>query len=170
MAAAVMNTTCPAVHGNVKLPDLRAAIDRPPALQGACIYTVRLMTRLGLLAQAVAHFRVNDEASPASGEVGRQFVAQMSRHADPLVASMAQFEAVLRKVRDGSAGRYGIEWDRNPNDVFKALEQGAELPSSEGMPCYFVEIAAELPGMVCCTRFAEPATAPQSPDLQSAIA
>ena len=61
---------------------------------------------------------------------------------------------ILLKVRAGSATRYGIEWDRNPNDVFRALEQGGELPASEGMACYFVEVAANIPGMVCCTYFA----------------
>jgi hypothetical protein len=154
MSAAAMKTIRPAVHGNVKLPDLRAAIARSIELQRACIHTVRLMTRLGLLGQAVAEFRTRREASPFWEEVGRQFVAKMSEHADPLVASMAQFEAMLRKVRDGKPGRYSVEWDRNPNDVFKALEEGADLPESEGMSCYFVEVGAEIPGLVCCTRFA----------------
>ena len=157
MAAAEMKTMRPAVHGNVRLPDLRAAIARW-AVQRACIHTVRLMTRLGLLGQAVAEFRARYEASPSWVVVGRQFLAKMSGHANPLVASMAHFEAMLRRVRDGSAGRYGIEWDRNPNHVFKALEEGAELPPSEGMPCYFVEVGTEIPGLVCCTRFAASAS------------
>jgi hypothetical protein len=123
-------------------------------LERTCVHTARLMRRLGLFGHAVAEFYASAPASPFAEELGRQFVAAMSGHTDPLVASMAQFEAALLKVRAGSAGRYGIEWDRNPNDVFRALEHGGELPPSEGMPCYFVEVAANIPGMVCCTYFA----------------
>ena len=123
-------------------------------LERTCVHTARLMRRLGLFGQAVAEFYAGTAASPFAEEAGRQLVAAMSGHADHLVASIAQFEAALLKVRAGSAARYGIEWDRNPNDVFRALEQGAELPASEGMPCYFVEVAANIPGMVCCTYFA----------------
>jgi hypothetical protein len=123
-------------------------------LERTCVHTARLMRRLGLFGQAVAKFYASTAASPFAEEAGRQFAAAMSGHADPLVASMAQFEAALLNVRAGSACRYGIEWDRNPNDVFRALEQGGELPASEGMPCYFVEVAANIPGMVCCTYFA----------------
>jgi hypothetical protein len=155
MSAAAIGNQRPAVHGNVKLPALHAAIARSTEQQRACIHTVRVMTRLGLLGQAVAEFRTRSEASPFREEVGRQFVAKMSSHADPLVASMAQFETALRKVRDGSPGRYSTEWDRNPNDVFQALEEGADLPASEGMRCYFLEVSAEIPALVCCTRFAE---------------
>jgi hypothetical protein len=122
-------------------------------LERTCTHTARLMRRLGLFDRAVAEFYARTAASPFAEEIGGQFVAAMSAHADPLVASMARFEAALLKVRGGSAARYSIEWDRNPNDVFRALEQGGELPSSEGMPCYFVEVAANIPRMVCCTYF-----------------
>jgi hypothetical protein len=123
-------------------------------LERTCVHTARLMRRLGLFGQAVAEFYADTAASAFAEEVGQQFVAAMSRHADPLVASMAQFEAALLKVRDGNTGRYGIEWDRNPNDVFRALEQGAELPASEEASCYYLEVAANIAGMVCCTRVA----------------
>jgi hypothetical protein len=122
-------------------------------LERTCVHTARLMRRLGVFSQAVAEFYAGSAASPFAEQVARQFVAAISRHADPLVASMAQFEAALLEVRGGSAGRYSIEWDRNPNDVFRALAQGGELPASEGMPCYFVEVAADIPGTVCCTYF-----------------
>jgi hypothetical protein len=122
-------------------------------LERTCVHTARLMRHLGLFGRAVADFHAGTALSPFAEEAGRQFVAAMSGHADPLVASMAQFEAALLKVRAGSVGRYGIEWDRNPNDVFRALEQGEELPPSEGVPCYFLEVAANIPEMVCCTYF-----------------
>jgi hypothetical protein len=123
-------------------------------LERTCVHTARLMRRLGLFGQAVAEFYASSAASPFAEEIGRQFVAAMSGHANPLVASMARFEAALLKVRAGDAGRYGIEWDRNPNDVFRALEQGGELPASEEMSCYYLEVAATIPGMVCCTYIA----------------
>jgi hypothetical protein len=170
MAAAEMKCVQPAVQGNVKLTELRSAIARSTELQRACIHTVRLMTRMGLLGEAVAEFRARAGASESGEEVVRQFMAKMSAHPNALVSSMAQFEAALRKVRDGAAGRHGMEWDRNPNEVFRALDEGADLPPSEGISCYFVEVAAELPGLVCCTRFAAPFTAPQSPDTEPATA
>jgi hypothetical protein len=143
------------VEGSAELAAMReiAIWWRTYHLERVCVHTTRLMRRLGLFDQAVAKFNAGTAASPFAEEIGRQFAAAMSAHADPLVASMAQFEAALLKVRGGSAGRYGIEWDRNPNDVFRALEQGGELPPSEGMSCYFVEVAASIPGMVCCTYF-----------------
>jgi hypothetical protein len=122
-------------------------------LHRTCIHTARLLRRLSLFDQAVAEFYAGTAASPFSEEIGGQFAAAMSQHADPLVASMAQLEAALMKVRGGSAARYSIEWDRNPNDVFRALERGGELPASEGLPCYYVEVAANIRGMVCCTYF-----------------
>ena len=145
------------VEGSTELAAMReiAIWWRTYHLERTCIHTGRLMKRLGLFGQAVAEFYAGTAAAPFAEDTGRQFVAAMSGHGDPLVASMAQFEAALLKVRAGSAGRYGIEWDRNPNDVFRALEQGEELPPSEGLPCYFVEVAGNIPGMVCCTYFVE---------------
>jgi len=143
------------VEDSGELPAIReiAIWWRAYQLERTCVHTARLMRRLGLFGRAVALFHVTTAISPFAEEAGRRFLAAMSGHADPLVASMAQFEASLLAVRTGSAGRYGIEWDRNPNDVFRALEQGEELPPSEGSPCYFVEIAANIPDMVCCTYF-----------------
>lgn len=123
-------------------------------VERTCIHTARLMKRLGLLDRAVADFYATTAASPFAEVVGRQFAAAMSEHQDPLVASMAQMEGALLKVRDGDSARYCIEWDRNPNEVFRALAEGGELPASEGAPCYFIEIAAAIPGLVCCTRYA----------------
>jgi hypothetical protein len=123
-------------------------------LERSCVHTARLMRRLGLFEKAVAEFYARTAASPFAEEVGRQFAAAMSGHANPLVASMAQFEAALLHVRHGSATRYGIEWDRNPNAVFRALDQHTELPASEAPSRYYVEVAAKIAGTVCCTRIA----------------
>ena len=50
------------------------------------------------------------------------FLEAMSDHPEPLVASVAQFELALRRVKQGDPGRYVISWSHgDPLPILNAL-------------------------------------------------
>jgi hypothetical protein len=69
-----------------------------------------------------------------------------------LVRSVAQFEFAFLDVYAGSQECHEVLWDRHPDSVFVALEDGSELPPAEPHYIYRMKICWNLLGMVCCSR------------------
>src|SRR5206468_7593101 len=61
-------------------------------------------------------------------KAGEGFLFRMSASPEPLIAAMARLELALMRMRQGSSDEYLIEWDRNPDDVFKSLKSTQDLP------------------------------------------
>jgi hypothetical protein len=47
---------------------------------------------------------------------------------------------------------FEVLWDRNPDQVFHALEEDAELPAADSASVYRMQIASSLPQMFTCVR------------------
>ncbi len=122
------------------------------SLAAQCRLTARLLKKLGCFDAAVEDYFNRNATSLFIEELALGFLASLRNHTDPLARAMSQFELAFGKVREGSALVYEIEWDRNPDLVFRALEGTGELPAHEPDCRYRMQVSRDLPGMVACVR------------------
>jgi hypothetical protein len=126
-------------------------------LEAQCRFTSRLLKRLGCFGEIVTSYFNNNRTSPFVEELSHDFLSSLCMHFDPLIRATAQFEDAFLKARAGSTEHFEILWDRHPDLVFLALENGSELPSAEPGRVYRMRVSQEAPGMVACTREIAPA-------------
>jgi hypothetical protein len=122
-------------------------------IESQCRYTSRLLKRLDIYEAEVKKFFECNSASPYLEKLTTGFLRTLTRHADPLVASVAKFELASLAINE-SVKRSRIVWDRNPEATFQALEQLTELPPAEQGHFYSMELGIDLTGRVVCSRFA----------------
>jgi len=121
-------------------------------LEAQCRFTPRLLKRLGCFDALVTAYFNNHATSPFIEELSRDFLSSLRIHHDPLIRAVSQFELAFLETRAGSAEAFEILWDRHPDLVSLALENGTELPAPEPESCYRMRISRDLPGIVACTR------------------
>jgi len=121
-------------------------------LETYCIFTSRLLNRLGIFDQAVETFFCECSTSPFIEKLSQDFLAWMSMHKDPLVASVARFERALIKVKRGDSGIYRLDWSCNPESLLNAILQGTGFPPAEIHQIYRTTISSRIPGLVSCER------------------
>jgi len=117
-----------------------------------CHFTSRLLKRLGLFDLHVAAYFDNHATSPFVEELSQGFLESLRMHDDSLVRVVSQFEYGFLKVRSGSNESFETLWDRHPDRVFLALENGSELPDSESGCHYRLHVALTLPRLFACSR------------------
>jgi hypothetical protein len=122
------------------------------AVESTCHWTARLLKKLGSFERAVGDFYRGQNVSPYAEKAGEQFLYQMSASQEPLVFAMARLELALMRVKQGSADEYLVEWDRNPELVFAALQSGGSLPPAEPGVRYRTYISRDIPELVCCEQ------------------
>jgi len=122
------------------------------ALEAQCRFTSRLLKRLGRFDEMVAWYFNHHLTSPFVEELSDDFLGSLSPHNDALIRATSQFERAFLKVRAGSAQTFEVLWDRHPDLVFVALENGSDLPPAETECVYRLRIDRNLPGMVACLR------------------
>jgi hypothetical protein len=121
-------------------------------LEAQCRLTSRLLKRLNCFEGLVTTYFNNHATSPFVEELSHGFLNFLNGHDDGLVRTVARFEDALLQIRSGSAATFEVLWDRHPDHVFLALENGSELPAPENDCQYRMLLAADLPQMVSCTR------------------
>jgi hypothetical protein len=122
------------------------------AVESACPWTAGLLKKLGSLESSVEAFYRGQNVSPYVEKAGEEFLFRMSASPAPLVSAMARLELALMRMRQGSSDEYLIEWDRNPDDVFKSLKSAQELPPAEPDTLYRTYVSRNIPGLVRCER------------------
>jgi hypothetical protein len=120
------------------------------AVESACPWTAGLLKKLGLYESSVETFYRNQNVSPYVEKAGEEFLFRMSASPKPLVAAIARLELALMRMRQGSSDEYLIEWDRNPDDVFKSLKSTQDLPPAEADVLYRTYVSRDIPGLVRC--------------------
>jgi hypothetical protein len=126
---------------------------RALGIEAQCFVSTRLLRRLECFDQTVASFFDSQATSPFFEELAEAFLLSLARHEDVLIRSVARFErAYIRARAQEAAEAVEILWDRNPNTLFAALDQGGELPLPESGSLYRMTVDRRLPGMVACTR------------------
>ena len=122
------------------------------AVESACPWTAGLLKKLGRFESSVEGFYRGQNVSPYVEKAGEEFLFRMSASPAALVAAMARLELALMRMRQGSSDEYLIEWDRNPDDVFKSLKSAQDLPPAEPDALYRTYVSREIPGLVRCER------------------
>jgi hypothetical protein len=125
---------------------------RVHALESLCPWTVRLLKSLGRFEMTVRAV----ERRAAAENAAEQFLYQMSASPEPLVFAMARMELAVMRIRQGSGDHYLVEWDRNPELVFQALQAGCELPQAEPAVRYRMHISRDIPGLARCEQTSFP--------------
>jgi hypothetical protein len=116
------------------------------------MFALEAQKRLGLFHETVAFYFDNNPTSPFVEELSVDFLGSLRAHPDPLVHAVSQSERALLLCKAGSSDAVEILWDRHPDRVFQALQDGSELPPGEAGGIYHLRIDRELRGMVACTR------------------
>ncbi len=142
------------VEGSPQLAMLReiALWWRMFALEAQCRFTSRLLKRFGFFEKTVAYYFDNHPTSPFVEELAQDFLLSLHQHPDALLRAVSQSERALLQCKAGSGDTVEVMWDRNPDHVFQALEDGSELPPAETDGIYRLTIDRELRGLVACTR------------------
>jgi hypothetical protein len=142
------------VEGSAQLAMVReiALWWRVFALEAQCRFTSRLLKRLGLFQETVAFYFDNNRTSPFVEELSVDFLRSLRAHPDWLLRAVSQSERAWLQCKAGRGNAMEILWDRHPDRVFQALEDGSQLPPEEAGGVYRLRIDRELPGMVACTR------------------
>ncbi|MFZ0518349.1 MAG: hypothetical protein WBG23_11105 [Acidobacteriaceae bacterium] len=122
------------------------------ALEAQCRFTSRLLQRSGVFQKTVAMYFDNHPTSPFVEELSSDFLHSLRAHPDPLLRAVSQSERALLQCKAGSNDAVEIIWDRHPDRVFQALEDGSELPPVEAEGIYRLRIDRELRGLVACIR------------------
>ena len=122
------------------------------AVDSACPWTAGLLKKLGRFESSVEEFYRGQNVSPYVEKAGEEFLFRMSANLEPLVAAMARLELALMRMRQGSSDEYLIEWDRNPDEVFKSLKSAQDLPPTEPDALYRTYVSRDISGLVRCER------------------
>ncbi len=112
-----------------------------------CIFTTALLKRKGLLDETVRTFIEKASISPFIEKLGVMFLEKMGNHADTLIASLAQFELALLKIKQGDVTTYVIEWDYNPYDLIEALLHNTALEERGTTGSFRTILSKDLPGL-----------------------
>ena len=108
-------------------------------ISAACRFASRLLKQLGRFEEAVAYFFEARPTSSFTEELGREFLNSLAADADPLVREVAATELHLFTL-DGAE----VPWDRNPNDVFTALDRLTPVPPPDPDYAYTLRVSRLL--------------------------
>src|SRR6266852_4308349 len=90
-------------------------------LERTCALTVTLLKRRNLLEETLNTFIARNNISPFRETQAPAFLESLSTHRDCLIASVAQFELALMKVRQGDPRSYAVPWSIEPHAVLNSL-------------------------------------------------
>jgi hypothetical protein len=124
-------------------------------LEAQCYFTSRLLKSHGRFDSLVTAYFKQNATSPFVEELSRSFLLWLQAEEDSLIRSVAQFEYAFLEARGNSDAVFEIVWDRNPDEVFLALEGRGELPTRDGKYAYRMRVGRKLPGTFECTRTLE---------------
>jgi hypothetical protein len=117
-------------------------------LERTCVLTFRLLKQRKLLEKCLEVFITQHNISPFRETQAPDFLEAMSSYPDSLIASVAQFELALIKVRQGDSRSYVVAWNVEPHTVLNSLakdipldddflEGEYEITVSRGIPSQF---------------------------------
>jgi len=129
-------------------------------LERACILTFTLLKQRNLLKQELDAFITQHNISPFRETQPPDFLEALSSHDDPLIASVAQFELALWKVKQGDPSSYTVFWIVEPHTVLHNLAKNIPI-DEESVPKgdYQIQISRDLPFLFqidrCCPDHVE---------------
>jgi hypothetical protein len=121
-------------------------------IEAQCYFTSRLLKSYRRFDSLITAYFKGNATSPFVEELSRSFLLWLQAEEDSLIHSVTQFEYAFLEVRSNSDVVFEVLWDRNPDEVFQALEGRRELPAQDDKYAYRMRIGRNLPGMFVCTR------------------
>jgi len=118
------------------------------SFRARCPFTAGLLQHHGQLHDEVTRLIRDMPLSPFMEEMARDFLERCTRHPNPLVATLAQFELALTLTSQGDEAEYRITWTHEPYRVLGALLDGrAEHiePADAAQQRYVTVVSAALP-------------------------
>ena len=113
-------------------------------LERTCALSFRLLKRLNLLEVTLNSFIKKCNISPFRETQALAFWESLSNHGESLIASVAQFELALFRIRQGDPGSYIVLWTVEPYAVLHSLATDSPLKSgAAGM--YKMLISCNVP-------------------------
>ena len=121
-------------------------------LERSCRLTFTLLKRRKVLTESVCAFIRQQNISPFRETQAPAFLEMLSAHDDALIASVAQFELALMKVRQGDSSSYTVSWNVEPHSVLNSVAK--DLPIDDHVPKgqYQILISRELPSLFHIVR------------------
>ena len=116
-------------------------------LEHYCVLTAKLLKRNGIFDETVCAFIQNMSNSPFIEKLGITFLEEMSHHNDPLIASLAQFEAALLRVKQGDPATYTIEWRCDPYRLLESILNNSPFDGESQYSEYRTIVSSETPGL-----------------------
>lgn len=114
-------------------------------LQSYCVFTSTLLIQRNKFDEAVKSFVNKRKHSPFIEQLGTEFLEELSSRENPLIASVAQFELALIKVKLGDPEEYIIDWEHEPYSVLNSIIQGLSLNEDSVRGSYRVIVSKNLP-------------------------
>ena len=114
-------------------------------LERTAVLTSTLLKRRGILTETVGSFITRQNISPFRETQAPAFLEAMSTHVDSLVASVAQFELALLKIKSGDPNDYVIRWSVDPHAILNSLAKDLPLAVSPEHALYEIHVSREFP-------------------------
>lgn len=118
---------------------------RLSSLERYCVLTSKLLKQRKLFETLVQDFIGTQKISPFIEKLGRTFLESLREHEDSLVASVAQFELALIKVKQGEPNTYVIDWFYEPYSVLNNILRGEPVNEEKDKVLYQTLVSPELP-------------------------
>ena len=129
-------------------------------LERTAVLTFNLLKRRHLVEEAVGAFMRQCNISPFRETQTPAFLEAVSGHPDSLVASVAQFELALMKVKQGDAGFYVVAWNHGePLAIVNSLAKDVPFECGSWEGAYRILISRDLPSQFQVVSVAEDALA-----------
>ncbi len=140
----------PYIHRVAESPDLMEArrnvfLWRVYVLERTCPLTFALLKQRNLLGKTLTTFIASHNISPFRETQAPAFLGGLTIHADDLVASVAQFELALMKVKQGDQGRHVVHWNVEPQPILRNLATGTPIEVNPLAGIYQIVVSASLP-------------------------
>jgi hypothetical protein len=117
---------------------------RSMQLERYCFITANYLKLTSQFDKLIKAFYLQTNVSPYIERAGQSFLDYLQQADDKVLATIANFEDKLKRVKKGDSGNYSIYWSHEPFSLLDALISGKplELESMKGK--YLTIINAQL--------------------------
>jgi hypothetical protein len=131
-------------------------------LERTCVLTFTLLKRRHLLEETVSAFIAQQNISPFRETQGPAFLEMVSGHHDTLIASVAQFELALMRVRAGDPSLHEIAWDVDPHVILHRLARDLPIDEPVSKGAWQAFVSGTLPSLFQIVRGADPTSSQET--------
>ncbi len=121
-------------------------------LQRTCPLTFSLLKHRQLLGDAVTAFMANSNISQFRETQTPAFLEFMSCYEDTLVASVAQFEMAMIRVREGDETPHVVQWSAEPLQLLNSVATDTPMECEPAAGEFEIIVSHDVPGGFAVVR------------------